>query len=158
MRRVATVWYAFTPLRTRPAAKTTATGQTHSRYSCGTRVTPAIKVTRPAPTAAFQSTSAMRASIGLHSGAREVRATTYRARPTSAIELQPQNTVLVWMGRTRPKESHCTARTSGQLSFSASRSPAAVPSSTQTVPHARYANETHTVEPSAAAPGRTSGP
>src|SRR5229473_2987085 len=157
MVRAATVMYAFTPLRTRPAANITATGQTHSRYSWGPRVTPTLKVTSPAAAAAFHRASEMRESVGLHSGTREVRATTYSARPTSAIELQPQKRVLVWTGRTRPKESHGTARTSGQLSFSASRSPAAVPTSSQKVAHARYSKATRTVEPSLATEARRVG-
>src|SRR6266404_2892571 len=149
--------YAFAPLRTRPAPNITATGQTHSRYSWGPRVTPTLKVTSPATTAAFQKASEMRESVGLHSGAREVRATTYSARPTSAMELQPQKRVLVWTGRTRPKESHGTASTSGQLSFSASRSPAAVPTSSQKVAHARYSKATRTVAGSAIVEGRRVG-
>src|SRR6266446_2266029 len=157
MFRVATVMYAFTPLRTRPAANSTATGQTHSRYSWGPRVTPTLKVTSPATTAAFQKASEMRESVGLHSGAREVRATTYSARPTSAIELQPQKTVFVWTARTRPKESHGTASTSGQLSFSASRRPAAVPTSSHTVAPARYSQATRMVPGSAVAEGRRVG-
>src|SRR6266850_3684035 len=157
MLRVATVMYAFTPLRTRPAANITATGQTHSRYSWGPRVTPRLKVTRPAAAAAFHRASEMRESVGLHSGAREVRATTYSARPTRPIELQPQKTVLVWTGRTRPKESHGTASTSGQLSFSASRSPAAVPTSSQKVANARYSKATRTVAGSAVAEARRVG-
>src|SRR5882762_7027332 len=157
MLRVATVMYAFSPLRTRPAANITATGQTHSRYSWGPRVTPRLKVTRPAAAAAFHRASEMRESVGLHSGAREVRATTYSARPTSAMELQPQKTVLVWIGRTRPKDSHGTASTSGQLSFSASRSPAAVPTSSHKVAHARYSKVTRTVPGSAVVEGRSVG-
>src|SRR5260370_37176125 len=102
MFRVATVMYAFTPLRTRPAANSTATGQTHSRYSWGPRVTPTLKVTSPATTAAFHRASEMRESVGRHSGAREGRATTDRARPPSAIELQPQKTGLGGMGPRRP--------------------------------------------------------
>src|SRR5258708_11891643 len=150
----AAVVYAFKPLRTGPAANSTAPGQTHSRYSGGPRVTPPLNVTSPATTAAFQRASEMRESVGLHNGAREVRATTYNARPTSAIELQPQKTVLVWMARTRPKESHGTASTSGQLSFSASRRPAAVPTSRHTVAPARYSHETRMVPGSAVAEGR----
>src|SRR6266478_7425609 len=157
MFRAATVMYAFTPLRTRPAANSSATGQTHSRYSWGPRVTPTLKVTSPATTAAFHRASEMRESVGRHRGAREVRATTYSARPTSAIELQPQKTVLVWMGRTRTKESHGTASTSGQLSFSASRRPAAVPTSSHNVADARYSKATRTVAGSAAVEGRRVG-
>src|SRR5215831_2934080 len=157
MRRVAAVMYAVTPLRTRPAANSSATGQIHSRYSWGPRVTPALKARSPATTAAFHRTSASRESVGLHSGAREVRATTYRARPTSAIELQPQNTVLVWIGRTRPKESHGTVNASGQLSFKAARSPAAVPTSNQTVAHTRYSKVTRTVGLSLAEEARRVG-
>src|SRR5438309_4400798 len=157
MVRAATVMYAFTPLKTRPAANITATGQTHSRYSWGPRVTPTLKLTSPAAAAALHRASEMRERVGLHSGAREVRATTYSARPTSAMELQPQKTVLVWIGRTRPKESHGTASTSGQLSFSASRSPAAVPTSSQKVAHARYSKATRTVAGSAMAEGRMVG-
>src|SRR2546422_2654480 len=149
--------YAFTPLKTRPVANITATGQTHSRYSWGPRVTPTLKVTSPAAAAAFHRASEMRESVGLHGGTREVRATTYSARPTSAIELQPQKRVLVWTGRTRPKESHGTASTSGQLSFRASRSPAAVPTSSQKVAHARYSKATRTVAGSAIAEGRRVG-
>src|SRR5690349_14601212 len=140
--RVATVMYAFTPFRRRPAANITATGHTHSRYSWGPRVTPTLKVTSPAAAATFHRPSETRERVGLHSGAREVRATTYRARPTRPIELQPQKTVLVWIGRTRPKDSHGTASTSGQLSLTASRRPATVPTSSQKVAQVRYSKAT----------------
>src|SRR5215471_18477465 len=131
MRRVAAVMYAVTPLRTRPAANSSATGQIHSRYSWGPRVTPALKVRSPATTAAFHR--------------------------TSAIELQPQNTVLVWIGRMRPKESHGTVNASGQLSFKAARSPAAVPTSNHTVAHTRYSKVTRTVGLSLAEEARRVG-
>src|SRR5260370_37968691 len=91
----------FTQLRTRPAANIIATGQTHSRYSCGPRVTPTLKVTSPAAAAAFHRASEMPESLGLHRAAREARATTYSARPTHAMDLQPQTPVLVPIGRTR---------------------------------------------------------
>src|SRR5262245_56790772 len=148
--------YALTPLSTRPAPNTTATGQTHSRYSCGPRVTPRLRVRRPAAAATFQKTSEMRESAGLQSGVREVRATTYSARPTRAIELQPQKTLLVWTGLTRPKESQGTGSMSGQLSLSASRSPAMVPTSSQNVAHTRYSKVTRTVAGSATTEGRRS--
>jgi hypothetical protein len=75
----------------------------------------------------------MRESLGCHSGVRDVRETTYKARPTRAMELQPQNNVLVWIGRMRPKDSQDTAMKSGQFNFRAAIKPNAFPINNQTV-------------------------
>src|SRR6185369_7266904 len=93
--RIATVRYSTYPSMSTAAARITASGHTHSRYSWGPRFTPASKVTRPPRMARFHRHSASRARAGLQSETREVRDTTYKDRPTRTRELQPSNTVFV---------------------------------------------------------------
>src|SRR5262249_12348957 len=131
------------------AARITASGHTHSRYSCGPRLTPASSVTRPPASARFQSASEILARRGLQSGTRDVRETTYSARPTRTRELQPKMTRLMCAGRRRPNETQAYGRNSGQCSLIDVISPMVVPTSNQTVADVTYSNVTRTVVGSA---------
>ena len=62
------------------------------------------------------------------------------------------------MARSRPNDSHGTASTSGQFSFSDAMSPAAVPTRSHTVAHATYSYASRTAAGSAAADGPTGAP
>src|SRR5207245_10928090 len=90
--RAATVRYATYPAMTTAAARMTASGHSHSRYSCGPRLKPDRRVTRPPRSARFQSQSAILAGCGLHSGTREVRDSTKQETTTSTSELQRNKT------------------------------------------------------------------
>src|SRR5262245_53560531 len=78
--------------------------------------------------------------------------------PVRANVLHPQKTTLVWIARSRPKESHGTARRSGQFSFSDATSPAAVPTRSHTVAHATYSYAIRTAAGSATSEGPTGAP
>src|SRR5262245_35811001 len=78
--------------------------------------------------------------------------------PVRANVLHPQKTTLVWIARSRPKESHGTARRSGQFSFSDATSPTAVPTRSHTVAHATYSYAIRTAAGSATSEGPTGAP
>src|SRR5215468_2956759 len=78
--------------------------------------------------------------------------------PARPIVLHPHNTRLVWIARSRPKESHGTARRSGQFSFSDAVSPTAVPKRSHAVAHATYSYAIRTAAGSATSEGPTGAP
>src|SRR5262249_24652448 len=147
--RAATVRYATYPAMSTAAARITASGHTHSRYSWGPRFTPASRVTTPPTRARFQSQSATLARRGLQSGTTEVRGTTERQRPTITSEARPNSTTFVCAGRARPNERQAYGRNSGQCSLTEATGPAVVPTRSQPVAHAMYSNVTRTVAGSA---------
>ncbi len=84
---------------------------------------PMDRVIIPAATAIFHSPSEIHAIRGLHNRTRDVRETTNIPRPTSNIEDQPQNRVLVCIGRIRPNDKYSAAHASGQYNFMAAINP-----------------------------------
>ena len=112
----------------------TSAGKNSSAYSRDW-VYPSASATTPAKIERFQTASDARPSFSLKSRVLTREGMITWAAPISMVTTNPNMTMLVCMGRTRPKESQAWLPSrSGAINSAAATNPMLVPSTIQTAP------------------------